>query len=142
MGSGTGTAELGQGEGLTKSQLGLPLFLIRVTQLGILNWLSVDQQNSVGGPNCVGWGRNSLVGDRFCRLGTQPEKNVFPSKMERFSRGFFPFSALGAPFHGVRTANTSVSSGPKWAKDAEKEDFPSLGGRSGRNTWRLNLIAR
>ena len=27
---GDGSAELGQGEGLTKSQLGLPLFLIRV----------------------------------------------------------------------------------------------------------------
>ena len=29
-GSGVGSAELGRGEGLTKSQLSLPLFLIRV----------------------------------------------------------------------------------------------------------------
>ena len=29
-GPGSGTAELGWGEGLTKSQLGIPLFLIRV----------------------------------------------------------------------------------------------------------------
>ena len=50
MGSGSpgvGSAELGQGGGgLTKSQLGLPLFLIRLTRLG--GWLLVDQQQSVG----------------------------------------------------------------------------------------------
>ena len=42
--------------------------LVRVTQLG--RWYP---QSDVG-PNCVGWGRNLSVGDRFCRLGSQPEK--------------------------------------------------------------------
>ena len=38
------------------------------------------KENSVGGQNCVGWAGNSLVGDRFCWLGTQPTKSFGPGK--------------------------------------------------------------
>ena len=53
-------------------------------------------------------------------------KNVFVPKTERFSRSFFVFGPW-CPLLGVCT---------------EKVEFPSLGGRSGRNTRRPNLIAR
>ena len=55
-------------------------------------------------------------------------KNVFSSKTERF---FLLFRPLVHPTEAVRTEKTEPFSGLKWATNAEKVDFPGLGGRSG-----------
>ena len=51
-------------------------------------------------------------------------KNVFASKTERFARLLIVFGPW-CPLLGVRTGKTF--SGPKWATNPKKLDFPSLG---------------
>ena len=83
---------------------------------GIPNRLSVYKQKLVGGPNCVGWGRNSS-------LGAQSEKKSDPEKLGKkveififccgfkksvfvengaISAIFSSFSTLGGPSRGAR----------------------------------------
>ena len=69
------------------------------------------------------------------------KKYVFVGNGADF-RYFFRFRPW-CPLLGVRLKEKIVGmfSGPKWAKNAEKVDFSGLGGRSGLNTRRPNLIA-
>ena len=90
-----------------------------------------------------GLGAVSLVGDRFCQLGSQPTKHFGSQKNRKnlkllfFRCGFkkcvfvekraifLLFRSLVYPTGAVRAEN-----GPqklKWAKNAEKVDFPVLG---------------
>ena len=97
--------------------------------VGIPNRLSVDHQKSVGGPDCVRWGRNLLVGDAtgkkiWIRKIEKVEfffdvvsKNVVLCLKQSDFRDFFVFGSW-CPLLRVCTENTSPFSGPILAPGA------------------------